>query len=104
VGRLSSDPDRATAEYALVVRTDLQGHGLGWALLRHIIDYARAERIGRIEGVVLNENERMLTMCREFGFSLRHEPAESGLTRVELKLRDAESARDQPTARSAGTL
>ena len=41
VGRLSSDPDRAVAEYALVVRTDLQGHGLGWALLQHIIDYAR---------------------------------------------------------------
>ena len=67
VGRLSGDPHRRVAEYALVVRTDLQGHGLGWALLQHIIGYARAEGIGRIEGIVLNENNSMLTMCREFG-------------------------------------
>ena len=40
VGRLSCDPDRAVAEYALLVRTDLQGHGLGWALLKQIVDYA----------------------------------------------------------------
>jgi acetyltransferase len=89
VGRLSSDPDRVTAEYALVVRTDLQGHGLGWVLLGHIIDYADAEGIGRIEGVVLNENERMLAMCREFGFSQRRDPDQPGLTRVALVLRSA---------------
>ena len=86
VGRLSGDPDRAVAEYALVVRTDLQGHGLGWALLQHIIDYARAEGIGRIEGIVLNENDTMLTMCREFGFSVRHDPDQPGLSKVELVL------------------
>ena len=86
VGRLSGDPDRRVAEYALVVRTDLQGHGLGWALLQHIIGYARAEGIGRIEGIVLNENDAMLTMCREFGFSVRHDPDQPGLSRVELTI------------------
>jgi acetyltransferase len=92
VGRLSSDPDHTTGEYALVVRTDLQGHGLGWALLQHIIDYAKAEGIGCIEGIVLNENERMLTMCREFGFSVRHEAKQPGLATVELVLGDVEPA------------
>ena len=79
IGRLSSDPDRAVAEYALLVRTDLQGHGLGWALLRQIVDFARAEGIGRIEGFVLAENDRMLTMCREFGFGITFDPDEPGL-------------------------
>ena len=86
VGRLCGDPDRRVAEYALVVRTDLQGHGLGWALLHHIIGYARAEGIGCIEGIVLNENDAMLTMCREFGFSVRHDPDQPGLSKVELTL------------------
>jgi acetyltransferase len=86
VGRLCGDPDRRVAEYALVVRTDLQGHGLGWALLQHIIGYARAEGIGSIEGIVLNENDAMLTMCREFGFSVRHDPDQPGLSKVELTL------------------
>ena len=86
VGRLSSDPDGAVAEYALVVRTDLQGHGLGWSLLGHMIDYARSKKIGRIEGIVLGENDKMLTMCREFGFLVTHHPQEPGLRPVVLTL------------------
>ena len=86
IGRLSCDPDHAIGEFALLVRSDLQGHGLGWALLSQIIDYAKAERIGRVEGFVLEENTKMLEMCREFGFTLTHHPGEPGLciTRLEL--------------------
>ena len=87
-GRLSCDPDREVAEYALLVRSDLQGHGLGWALLRQIVDYAKAEGVGRIEGIVLNENSKMLTMCREFGFAIEHHPSEPGLAVATLKLRE----------------
>lgn len=86
VGRLSCDPDRVRGEYALLVRTDLQGHGLGWQLLTLIVDYAKAEAIKRIEGFVLNENEGMLLMCREFGFALAHHPNQPGLMQVTLEL------------------
>ncbi|TIW00304.1 MAG: GNAT family N-acetyltransferase, partial [Mesorhizobium sp.] len=87
IGRLSCDPDHRTGEYALLVRSDLQGHGLGWALLKQIIDYASAERIGRIEGIILNENSKMLTMCRELGFSIAHHPSEPGLSVATLEVR-----------------
>ncbi|CDX20681.1 fused acyl-CoA synthetase: NAD(P)-binding subunit; ATP-binding subunit [Mesorhizobium sp. ORS 3324] len=86
IGRLSCDPDHRSGEYALLVRTDLQGHGLGWDLLKQIIDYARAERIGRIEGMILNENHKMLTMCREFGFSIAHHSSEPGLSVATLEV------------------
>lgn len=87
IGRLASDPDRAVAEYGLLVRTDLQGHGLGWALLKQIIDYAKAEGIGQIDGFILSENEKMLAMCRDFGFEIHHHPEEAGLSLATLKLR-----------------
>ncbi|MCV3205478.1 bifunctional acetate--CoA ligase family protein/GNAT family N-acetyltransferase [Mesorhizobium sp. YC-39] len=87
ISRLSCDPDHSVAEYALLVRTDLQGHGLGWELLRQIVDYAKADGIGRIEGLVLSENTRMLAMCREFGFSVEHHPSEAGLVEARLDLR-----------------
>jgi len=86
VGRLSCDPDRTRGEYALLVRTDLQGHGIGWQLLRQILAYAGAEKINHIEGMVLEENKTMLKMCREFGFSVTHYPDEPGLMLVALDL------------------
>ncbi|MDX8449430.1 bifunctional acetate--CoA ligase family protein/GNAT family N-acetyltransferase [Mesorhizobium captivum] len=86
IGRLSCDPDHRTAEYALLVRSDLQGHGLGWDLLNQLIDYARAERISRIEGIILNENRKMLTMCREFGFSVANHSSEPGLSVATLEV------------------
>ncbi|MBZ9798501.1 GNAT family N-acetyltransferase [Mesorhizobium sp. ES1-4] len=87
IGRLSCDPDHAVAEYALLVRTDLQGHGLGWELLRQLVDYAKADGIDRIEGIMLGENTTMLAMCREFGFSTRRHPSEPGLVEATLELR-----------------
>ena len=89
IGRLSSNPDKTGAEFGLLVRTDLQGRGLGWALLRRLIDYAEDDGIGLIEGAVLNENSGMLKMCREFGFSVTHLKGEPGLSKVSLEtLRD----------------
>jgi len=86
IGRLSADPDHEKAEYALLVRTDLQGHGLGWALLQHLIDYARADGLERIEGIILANNTRMLSMCRQFGFHVEHHPQEPGLMLASLDL------------------
>jgi acetyltransferase len=86
VGRLSCDPDHASGEYALLVRSDLRGHGLGWQLLTTIVDYAKAEAIGRIEGFVLPENAGMLSMCREFGFAVAHYPHQPDLMQVTLEL------------------
>ncbi|MBZ9672282.1 GNAT family N-acetyltransferase [Mesorhizobium sp. ES1-3] len=86
ISRISCDPDHAVAEYALLVRTDIQGHGLGWELLRQLVDYAKADGIGRIEGTILGENTKMLAMCREFGFSTRRHPKEPGLVEATLEL------------------
>jgi acetyltransferase len=86
IGRLCCDPDRTKGEYALLVRTDLQGHGIGWRLLQQIVAYAKAERIGRIEGIVLGDNTAMLRMCREFGFSVVHHPDQPDLRLVALDL------------------
>jgi acetyltransferase len=54
--------------------------------MEHLLDYARAEGLGKIEGLVLAENAEMLAMVRELGFSVGREPGEPGLTRVEFSL------------------
>jgi acetyltransferase len=72
VSRLSADPDYSRAEFAVIVRSDLQGNGIGFALLRRLIEYAKAEGIGELWAYVLLENANMLRMCTEFGFELRN--------------------------------
>ncbi|PLP55624.1 GNAT family N-acetyltransferase [Mesorhizobium loti] len=95
IGRLCCDPDHTSGEYALLVRTDLQGRGLGWELLTQIIDYARAEHLARIEGIILNENQKMLAMCRQFGFLLSHHPGEPGLSVAMLELNQAKCCQNR---------
>ncbi len=71
VGRLMGDPDGRRAEYAVVVRSDLKGRGLGYELMRRIVDYARARRYETVFGMVMRENKAMLQMAEEFGFETR---------------------------------
>ncbi len=84
IARLSADPDRRTAEYGLLIRSDLQGHGLGRALLELLIEYAHAEKVGIIEGHVLSENRKMLALCRELGFRIDSITDEPGVSLVTI--------------------
>ncbi len=66
--RLKDELDEQTAEFAVLVRSGLKGHGLGWLLMRRVIDYAKAKGLRRVYGDVLRENTAMLQMCAELGF------------------------------------
>lgn len=74
VVRLHSDSRYETAEYAILLRSELKGKGLGWALMQLLIEYARAEGLKSLFGEVLNENTTMLAMCRELGFKVTSDP------------------------------
>jgi acetyltransferase len=88
VVRISADPDLEKAEYAIVLRGDIVGRGLGRLMLERIIAYARSRGIGMIYGDVLHENSRMLKLCKALGFARRIHPEDSTLVRVELPLHD----------------
>ena len=45
VVRLHADSNYESAEYAVLVRSDLKGHGIGWRLMDLIIRYARSEKL-----------------------------------------------------------
>jgi acetyltransferase len=86
VARLATDPDYTRAEYAVIVRSDLKGRGIGWALMHHLIRYAESEGLRDLHGDVLAANERMLKMCRELGFDIAADPEDLSLRKVRLKL------------------
>lgn len=86
--RLKDELDEQTAEFAILVRSRLKGHGLGWLLMQRVIDYAKEKGLRRVYGDVLAENTSMLQMTEELGF--RAEDIGSGLKRVVLKLKSGE--------------
>ena len=86
IGTLIADPDNATGEFALLVRPDHARLGLGRQLLVALIEHARRRGIGRVWGVVLAENEAMLSLARSLGFVRKLDPEDASCRRVELTL------------------
>src|SRR5215467_13156461 len=83
--RLKDELDEQTAEFAILVRSRLKGHGVGWLLMQRVIDYAKEKALRRVYGDVLAENSSMLQMCAELGF--HGEDIGSGIRRVVLNLK-----------------
>jgi acetyltransferase len=79
-----TDPDNDRAEFAILVRTDTKGRGLGRILLRKLLEYCRSRGTSEIWGDVLAGNARMLALARDLDFTAG--PSENGSVRVALKL------------------
>jgi acetyltransferase len=82
VVRIAADPDNQKAEFALTVRSDLKGRGIGTLLLRRMLDYANTRGIGEVFGDILSENSLMLGLCRELGFTLTPLTEDEGIVRA----------------------
>jgi len=87
VVRTATDPDNERAEFAIVVRSDLSGQGLGHRLLEKMIAYCRSRGTRTLVGQVMPDNARMLDLAASLGFSRRTE-ADAGVVEVALNLRD----------------
>ena len=70
--------------HAGVVVQTAQALHLGRALMRTIIDYARARGIRELFGYVLRENESMLALSRKLGFAVAGSNEGPGVLRVSL--------------------
>ncbi|HEX6137273.1 MAG TPA: bifunctional acetate--CoA ligase family protein/GNAT family N-acetyltransferase [Casimicrobiaceae bacterium] len=81
--RAIADPDNGVAEFAIIVRSELKGRGLGTILLRKLIDYLRERGTRWLEGEALADNERVLALVRRYGFT--RTPSTDGST-VTLRL------------------
>ncbi len=76
VVRTATKPDNSEAEFAIVVRSDQKGTGLGSVLFRKIIDYTRERGTHHLKGQTLVENKAMQGLSRKFGFEIKLNPDE----------------------------
>jgi acetyltransferase len=86
VGRVVADPDNVSAEFAVTVRSDLKGTGLGTMMMEKLVAYCRQRGTREIVGEVLPQNARMIGLVRKLGFEVT--PAgEEGVRTLRLVLR-----------------
>jgi acetyltransferase len=85
VARADADPDNQVAEFAVIVRSDFKGRGLGEILMNKLIAYCRQRGTREMVGYVLPENQRMLALARRLGFECEPAPAD-GVMQLRLPL------------------
>jgi acetyltransferase len=71
IGRLTKIGALKEAEFAVLVSDRYQNQGLGSELGRRLVQIARAEKLGRIDALVLIENTAMRTVLDRLGFQSR---------------------------------
>ena len=96
--RVVFDPDAVDAEFAVVVRSDLKGRGLGIRLMNKVIAYCRARGIHRIVGQVLRDNRPMRKLMVTLGFTVR-DSLEDDVVEVVLDLRKTAESPAPPVSR-----
>ena len=88
VVRAVADPDNQDAEFAIIVRSDLKGQGLGAILMHKLIDYFRRRGTRHIVGETLPDNLALLDLVRRCGFEMYREPTQKTI-QLRLNLQSA---------------
>jgi acetyltransferase len=74
VSRYYLHPESATAEFALIVGDTWQRQGLGRHLMGRLMAVARERGVRRLKGLVLRENDAMLTLMKGLHFKPEDSP------------------------------
>jgi len=78
VGRLNKVHGLDEAIFAILISDPWQNKGLGTQLLQLLVDMGRQEKLSRITGHMLKDNEGMKRLCEEVGFKVSADKAQSG--------------------------
>lgn len=86
VVRAVADPDNLSAEFGIIVRSELKGSGLGEQLMHKLIRTLRERGTRRLFATVLVENQRMLELAKSLGFTFLPRRPGAGTREIELAL------------------
>lgn len=85
VVRASIDADNIDAEFAMIVRSDLQELGLGKLLLDKLIRYQRAKGTTYLTGMTMLSNVGMASLAKKLGFEVQRD-IEEGIINMSMRL------------------
>jgi acetyltransferase len=86
VARYTTNLDKKSCEFALVVGDQWRGKGIARRLMLDLMEIARDRDLERIEGQVLSNNVRMLELMKALSFQIRNSPEDPEIKLVEKRL------------------
>lgn len=72
------------AEFAVTVVDGFQGQGIGFELLKRLVETAKANRIAVLRGYILPSNKGMLGLCKKLGAVVGREDASTLVADIPL--------------------
>ncbi|WP_076413863.1 bifunctional acetate--CoA ligase family protein/GNAT family N-acetyltransferase [Shewanella sp. UCD-KL12] len=84
--RASIDPDNTEAEFAMAVRSDHQGQGLGKLMLEKLIKYYKDNDTEVLTGFTMFENRSMANLAKRLGFTVTFD-MEEHLIKMDMSLK-----------------
>ncbi|MGB5492408.1 MAG: GNAT family N-acetyltransferase, partial [Woeseiaceae bacterium] len=86
VARYTTNLDKKTCEFALVVSDRWQSRGIGHHLMQNLMEIARDRDLETMQGQVLTDNSKMLELVASLNFQIRNDPDDTAVKLVEARL------------------
>ncbi len=86
VARYTTNLDRKSCEFALVVSDKWRGRGIAHHLMKNLMEIARDRNLERMEGQVLSNNFKMLELMASLNFRINNIPDDTSIKQVEARL------------------
>ncbi|MCW8957022.1 MAG: bifunctional acetate--CoA ligase family protein/GNAT family N-acetyltransferase [Gammaproteobacteria bacterium] len=86
VARYATNPDGTSCEFAVVIADEWHHKGLGFRLMSHLMEIAKARDLTIMEGEVLSNNQEMLKMADKLGFNIKQSPDDINLKLISCRL------------------
>ena len=86
VARHTTNLDKKSCEFALVVSDQWQNKGIAHHLMENLMEIARDRDLESIQGQVLSSNSKMLELMTSLNFKIQNDPDDSAIKHVEAQL------------------
>ena len=86
VARYTTNLDKMSCEFALVVSDKWQSKGIAHHLMRNLMEVARDRDLDRMNGQVLSENHKMLELMASLNFKVSNDSDDLAVKIVEARL------------------
>ncbi|WP_369584457.1 GNAT family N-acetyltransferase, partial [Kingella oralis] len=81
-----ADPIPTSCEFGIIIDDKLQGQGIGYQLMTHLIAHAKAQGHTLMRAEILADNHPMQKLALKLGFTLNKHPRDNGLVEAKLHL------------------